>query len=524
VSAAAVAPERVRVALDPGYDVWVGAGPGLLPRALADVGAGRASRAAIVTDDRVAAAGHAAPRPRRGARSAWSPAARGAGRRGSKSVAAWADLHARLAAAACDRDTWVCAVGGGVVGDLAGFVAASWLRGVPFVQVPTTLLAMVDAAVGGKTGLDLPAGKNLVGAFWQPRVVVADVDALATLPPPVLREGAVELYKHALLIDAPWRDAFRLAGGARGPAADLSPAAWARLVADGVRVKADVVAADPHEAGVRAHLNLGHTLAHALEGATGHAMAPRNGRRLRPGVRRAPRRARGWADWADGGRRLAGWAAAAPLPDVPLDDAARLHGRDKKRRAGRCASCCSRRSAGPVVVDDVRPAELERAWADLRARFPGGPDERRPTPALWVLHGPNLDRLGRREPAVYGRQTLADVDAACADAGRRARLRRAVCRQSAHEGDLIAGCTRPRTPAPPASSSTPAATPTPRWRCATRSPAIDVPVVEVHLSNVHAREAFRHVTLTGAVCVGTIAGLGVEGYRAALRFLATRRG
>jgi 3-dehydroquinate synthase len=373
MSAATVAPARVRVALDPGYDVWVGAGPDLLPHAMADVGAGRASRAAIVTDTHVAAAGHA-----QRVAEAWRtlgvetlvldvPPGEG-----SKSVAAWADLHARLAAADCDRDTWVCAVGGGVVGDLAGFVAATWLRGVPFVQVPTTLLAMVDAAIGGKTGLDLPAGKNLVGAFWQPRVVVADVGALGTLPPAVLREGAVELYKHALLIDAPWRDAFRLAAPPVGLPADLSPAAWARLVADGVRVKADVVGADPLEAGVRAHLNLGHTLAHALEGATGHALG--HGSAVAYGLVYAALLggARGWADWVDEATAFAGWAAAAALPDVPFETLLGFMGRDKKRRAGRLRFVLLEGLGRPRLVDDVTPTQLERAWADLRARFPGG--------------------------------------------------------------------------------------------------------------------------------------------------------
>jgi 3-dehydroquinate synthase len=375
VTPVAVAPERVRVALDPPYDVWVGAGPELLTRALGDVGARRASRAAIVTDERVAAAGHAGR-----VAEAW----RSLGveplllevppGEGSKSVGVWADLHARLAAAACDRDTWVCAVGGGVVGDLAGFVAATWLRGVQFVQVPTTLLAMVDAAVGGKTGLDLPAGKNLLGAFWQPRVVVADVDALATLPPVVLREGAVELYKHALLVDAPWRAAFRLGGGSPvGLPRDLSPAAWARLVADGVRVKADVVAEDPLEGGIRAHLNLGHTLAHALEAATRHGMA--HGSAVAYGLVYAALLggARGWADWADEAAALAGWAAAAPLPAVPFEALLGFMGRDKKRRSGRLRWVLLEAPGRPRLVDDVTRHELERAWDDLRARFPGGP-------------------------------------------------------------------------------------------------------------------------------------------------------
>ena len=366
----AVGPLRVRVALDPAYDVWVGAGAGLLTAALAEVGAARASRAVIVTDERIATVGHAAR-----AADAWRtldietvtftvPAGED-----SKSVAVWADLHARLAAAGCDRDTWVCAVGGGVIGDLAGFVAASWMRGVPIVQVPTTLLAMVDASVGGKTGLDLPAGKNLVGAFWQPRGVIADVGALATLPPAVLREGAVELYKHALLVDAPWRTAFGTSD-AFGLPAELGADAWARLVADGIRVKAAVVAADPHEAGVRAHLNLGHTLAHALEAATGHAM--RHGTAVAYGLAFVAElgAARGWADWRADAAGLVDWAADAPLPDVPLDTLLGFMARDKKRRYGHLRFVLLQAMGRPVVVDDVQPEELARAWEVLRARHP----------------------------------------------------------------------------------------------------------------------------------------------------------
>ena len=368
-----VAVERVRVALSPAYDVVVGADDGLLAAALAEAGAADASRAAIVTDANVAAAGHAAR-----AADAWRALGvptlvlEVAAGEASKSVAAWAGLHDRLAAAGCDRDTWVCAVGGGVVGDLAGFVAATWMRGVPVVQVPTTLLAMVDAAVGGKTGLDLPAGKNLVGAFWQPRVVGADVRALATLPHAVLREGAVELYKHALLVDAPWRSAFHPAGAPFGLPDDLTADAWVRLVADGVRVKADVVASDPLEAGARAHLNLGHTLAHALEAATGHAL--RHGTAVAYGLAFAALlgAARGWADWVDDAAALARWAADAPLPDVPLDALRGFMARDKKRRAGRLRFVLLEALGRPRVVDGLEPPELERAWDDLRARFPGG--------------------------------------------------------------------------------------------------------------------------------------------------------
>ena len=366
--------DRVRVALDPPYDVWVGAGDELLPAALRSVGAERASSAAIVTEPNVAAAGHAAR-----AAAAWralgveARALEVPAGEGSKSVSTWADLHARLAAAGCDRDTWVCAVGGGVIGDLAGFVAASWMRGVPVVQVPTTLLAMVDASVGGKTGLDLPAGKNLVGAFWQPSVVVADVRALDTLPPFTLREGAVELYKHALLVDAPWRAAFGAPGAAFGLPSNLTADAWARLVADGVRVKADVVVTDPLEAGARAHLNLGHTLGHALEAATGHRL--RHGTAVAYGLAFAALLggARGWWDWIDDAARLAAWAADAPLPRVPFATLFEFMARDKKRRHGRLRFVLLEAPGSPRVVDDLTFDELEHAWRELHARFPGGP-------------------------------------------------------------------------------------------------------------------------------------------------------
>jgi 3-dehydroquinate dehydratase II len=144
------------------------------------------------------------------------------------------------------------------------------------------------------------------------------------------------------------------------------------------------------------------------------------------------------------------------------------------------------------------------------------------TPALWVLHGPNLDRLGKREPSVYGHQTLADVDAACAEVAQALGFR-VVCRQSAFEGDLIAWLHEAADTGAAGVAINPGGYTHTSVALRDAIAAIDVPVVEVHLSNVHAREAFRHVSLTAGVCVGSIAGLGVEGYRAALRFLAARR-
>ena len=164
------------------------------------------------------------------------------------------------------RDACVIALGGGVVGDLAGFSAACWMRGIDFIQMPTTLLAMVDSSVGGKTGVNLPVGKNLAGAFHQPRAVIADIDTLATLPEREYRAGLAEVIKGAAIGDEPffaWLEQHADALAARDPAVVLE------AIARKVRYKAGVVARDETEQGERALLNLGHTFGHALETA-GH--------------------------------------------------------------------------------------------------------------------------------------------------------------------------------------------------------------------------------------------------------------
>jgi 3-dehydroquinate synthase len=166
-------------------------------------------------------------------------------------------LHARI-----ERNTPVLALGGGIVGDMAGFVAASILRGVPFVQIPTTLLAMVDASVGGKTGVNHAVGKNLIGAFHQPIAVLADPQLLRTLPRRELIGGLAECIKHEVIRDA---DGFAALEQNLDAILDLDLAQLTDLVAHNVRIKARVVEADPLEHGERAHLNFGHTFGHALE-------------------------------------------------------------------------------------------------------------------------------------------------------------------------------------------------------------------------------------------------------------------
>lgn len=189
----------------------------------------------------------------------------------TKTRATWHALTDWLLGERCGRDTTVIALGGGVVGDLAGFVAATFMRGVPVVQVPTSLLAMVDASVGGKVGVDTEHGKNLVGAFHQPAAVVIDPTVLQTLPVDDFRNGLAEVVKHGVIADASYlarsRDLARQIVDAP-TATDWTSNALARLVADSVRIKASVVSQDPHEApgGIRQSLNFGHTIGHAIEG------------------------------------------------------------------------------------------------------------------------------------------------------------------------------------------------------------------------------------------------------------------
>lgn len=184
-----------------------------------------------------------------------------------KSLAALGDLCDRMLTAGIDRAGAVVAVGGGVVGDLAGFAAATYMRGVPCVLVPSTLLAMVDAAVGGKTAVNLvradgTLAKNAVGSFAQPRLVACDPEVLATLPSRELRSGLAECIKHAVIADPPM---LAWIAGRADPILAHDPATLAELVERNVRIKATIVAADEREEGVRAVLNLGHTFAHAIE-------------------------------------------------------------------------------------------------------------------------------------------------------------------------------------------------------------------------------------------------------------------
>lgn len=187
-----------------------------------------------------------------------------------ESYKTWHTLNAiydALLANHCDRKTVLVALGGGVIGDMTGFAAATYMRGIPFIQVPTTLLAQVDSSVGGKTAVNHPRGKNMIGAFYQPTHVFADIDTLNTLPPRELSAGLAEVIKHGLIRDAEF---FQWCESHVHQLLQFDAAALAHAVSRSVQIKADIVQEDPSERGVRALLNLGHTFGHALEAALGY--------------------------------------------------------------------------------------------------------------------------------------------------------------------------------------------------------------------------------------------------------------
>lgn len=183
----------------------------------------------------------------------------------------WAKLSDQLVAAGHRRDSVFVALGGGVTGDLVGFVAATYLRGVPFVQVPTSLTAMIDASIGGKTGVDTAAGKNLIGAFHQPSLVLIDPQLLRTLPPQHMRQGLAEAIKHGVIADAGYLS-WIAASVPEILDGDFDDTTALRLVQRSVEIKVSVVAQDEREGAIRKILNFGHTIGHAIEHVTGYGV------------------------------------------------------------------------------------------------------------------------------------------------------------------------------------------------------------------------------------------------------------
>ena len=283
---------------------------------------------------------------------------------GSKSASRWADVLERLAEARVDRKGVVIALGGGVVGDLAGFAAAAYMRGIRFVQVPTSLLAMVDSSVGGKTGINLHAGKNLAGAFHQPLAVLADTDTLATLPPREFAAGMAEVVKYGVSLDAEffgWLEKHTAAIRAR------EPAALERMVARCCEIKADVVSKDEREGGLRAVLNYGHTLGHAIEKVTGYA-AVLHGEAVALGMAYALELAQAVRGFpAADARRALALLQAFGLPVAPRRDWAwpalrAAMGIDKKAAGGQVRFVLGGKLGVTDLPAAVPETELAAAW------------------------------------------------------------------------------------------------------------------------------------------------------------------
>ena len=277
-------------------------------------------------------------------------------------------IFTALLAHRCDRKTTLIALGGGVVGDMAGFAAACYQRGVPFVQIPTTLLAQVDSSVGGKTGVNHELGKNMIGAFYQPRGVIIDTRTLNTLPDNELSAGLAEVIKYGLIDDAEffvWLEGNMPALRAR------EPAALAFAIERSCANKARVVAADEKEAGRRALLNLGHTFGHAIETGMGYG-AWLHGEAVAAGMAMAADLSRrlGWLSDAECARidallRAAGLPTRAPrlAPARFLD----LMAVDKKNQAGRLRLVLLKGIGGALLVDDVPRPLLEQTLAGCQA-------------------------------------------------------------------------------------------------------------------------------------------------------------
>ena len=272
-----------------------------------------------------------------------------------KTLGVMADVLSKIAAAGLTRDSAVVALGGGATSDLAGYVAASYLRGVAFYVLPTTLLAMVDASVGGKSGVNLPEGKNLVGAFHQPKAVWADLSTLETLPNRTFKEGAAEAFKHGLLTDGALCSAILKAGFGAGSAK------LEAIVAAAVQIKIDIVQRDPFEAGERAYLNFGHTLAHALEAVTHHQLP--HGEAVGYGMHFAAvvGKTLGYSDLTPLTRAFLEYQRPAALPQLEWRDVLPFMQRDKKADAGGLRFV-TLTALGIAQLERVSGATLEQAW------------------------------------------------------------------------------------------------------------------------------------------------------------------
>ena len=285
-----------------------------------------------------------------------------------KTLARVSSLYEQFLAAGLDRGDTVLTLGGGVTGDIAGFAAATFMRGLGFGQIPTTILAMADSSVGGKTGVDLPQGKNLVGAFKQPALVVMDSAVLATLPAEEIRSGMAEVIKYGV-IGSP--DLFAELEAGAGEHCSWWVGGGMTWIARALRVKIDVIQEDPFERGRRAVLNLGHTVGHGLERLSGFAL--RHGEAVSIGMVAAARLAAelGWSDPSLADRitaALTSWDLPVRCPPFDIDAIWEAMSHDKKQRGGTLRWVLPRTIGDVVVATDVPPTVVRSILRDMGAR------------------------------------------------------------------------------------------------------------------------------------------------------------
>lgn len=440
-----------------------------------------------------------------------------------KTLATAETVWTRLGQHGLGRKDTLLAFGGGVVGDLAGFAAATWHRGMNFVQVPTTLLAQVDSSVGGKVAVDHPLGKNLVGAFHAPKAVVADTDTLRTLPVRERWSGLAEVVKASFLTDS-----------ARGPdglltclEAELESVATGEsphlpsILGQAISIKAAIVEADEKESDLRRVLNLGHTIGHGLEAASGYSL--RHGEAVVLGMRAALHLS----------HRLVGLAASErdralalldrfPLPPIPpLDpgDVLEMVKRDKKAAGGQIGFVLLEALGRPVILplgEDALAEGIEVALSGAEVAPVGSRPQR-----VLVLHGPNLNLLGEREPGIYGQTTLPELDGLLRQRATELGLE-LMTFQSNHEGALIDRIHEARHWMD-ALVINPGAYTHSSYALRDAIASVGVRAFEVHLSDIHSREPWRRVSLIAEVCEAQISGRGPGSYLEALEKIATER-
>jgi shikimate kinase/3-dehydroquinate synthase len=435
-----------------------------------------------------------------------------------KSLDAVQRLWRHFKTAGLDRWGMVVAIGGGALLDTAGFAAATYMRGVRVANIPTTLLAMVDAGLGGKVGIDFGEVKNNIGVLHHPELVIVDPVVLSSLPTRELRWGMAEIVKAALLASPLLLDLLEEAPlDDRGVPVHLE---W--YIEQAVRIKAAYVIADPGDHGVRQSLNLGHTFAHAVEAASGYRVP--HGEAVAAGLVAAAHLATEIAGSDASEDRLArilkrfGFSAGVSH-GTSRPALLRAMSQDKKWRGGKATFILPARG-GAEIAHGIEPDAALEALASASAEGSQPTADDKPPPLrIMVLHGPNLNLMGTREPDVYGTTTLAEIDAALKRRAGELAIE-LICLQSNIEGELVDAIQG----APAAADAiviNPGGYSHTSVAIRDAIAAVRLPTVEVHISNPAAREDFRTKAVVASACKGVVSGFGWQSYLIAVDALAS---